>query len=71
MGRVTIKDIASAAGVSVGTVSKVLNGDRTIKEKNLKTVEEAIAQLHYARTGICIFICCDCWIFVVSYAKRW
>ncbi len=47
MRRVTIKDIASAAGVSVGTVSKVLNGNRTVKEKNLKAVEDAIAALDY------------------------
>ena len=47
MRRVTIKDIAAAAGVSVGTVSKVLNGDRTVKEKNLKSVEDAIEALDY------------------------
>lgn len=47
MERVTIKDIASAAGVSVGTVSKVLNGDLTVKEKNRKAVEFAIAELDY------------------------
>ena len=47
MQRVTIKDIASAAGVSVGTVSKVLNGDQTVKEKNLRAVENAISALDY------------------------
>jgi len=45
--RVTIKDIALAAGVSVGTVSKVLNGDQTVKEKNLRAVENAITSLDY------------------------
>lgn len=47
MSRVTIKDIAQAAHVSIGTVSKVLNGDLTVKEKNRKAVEEAITSLGY------------------------
>jgi len=47
MSRVNIKNIAARAGVSVGTVSKVLNGDTSVKEKNRKAVEEAVEELHY------------------------
>ncbi len=45
--RVTIKDIAKKAGVSIGTVSKVLNGDKSVKESNRIAVEEAINALGY------------------------
>lgn len=47
MQKVTIKDIASLAGVSVGTVSKVLNKDQTVKEKNQQAVENSIRILNY------------------------
>lgn len=45
--RVTIKDIAKTACVSVGTVSKVLNGDKSVKDANRKAVEEAVEALGY------------------------
>ena len=45
--RVTIKDIAKTAGVSVGTVSKVLNGDSSVKDVNRRSVEEAVESLGY------------------------
>ncbi|OQA22594.1 MAG: Ribose operon repressor [Actinobacteria bacterium ADurb.Bin346] len=44
---VTIKGIAKEAGVSVGTVSKVLNYDRTVTVKNRNKVIEAIKKLNY------------------------
>lgn len=47
MQRVTIKDIARAANVSLGTVSKVLNGDQSVKEVNRLAVEEAVQTLGY------------------------
>lgn len=47
MARVTIKDIARASQVSIGTVSKVLNGDVTVQEKNRLAVETAIKDLGY------------------------
>src|SRR6056297_2806012 len=43
----TISDIAKKAGVSTGTVSKVLNNDKTVKEKNRLRILEAMKQLHY------------------------
>ena len=43
----TISDIARVAGVSTGTVSKVLNNDERVKEKNRKKVLEAMKRLNY------------------------
>lgn len=45
--KITIKEIAQRANVSVGTVSKVLNGDQSVKESNRKAVEEAVQFLDY------------------------
>lgn len=42
----TIKDVASLAGVSVGTVSNVLNG-KTSNQELIEKVEKAIKQLDY------------------------
>ena len=41
-----MKDVAKEAGVSLGTVSKVINGI-TVREEYKKKVEAAIASLHY------------------------
>lgn len=42
----TIKDIVSKTGLSLGTVSRYLNG-HTIKPKNKQLIEEAIEELDY------------------------
>lgn len=47
MSRVTIKDVAKSAGVSIGTVSKVLNGNQPVKERNRQAIERAIEELNY------------------------
>lgn len=44
---VTIKEIAKKAGVSVGTVSKVLNYDETVSEINKNKVIRTIKELNY------------------------
>lgn len=44
---VTIKDVAKAAGVSVATVSRVVNGATNINEEMKERVEEAIRKLDY------------------------
>ena len=41
----TIKDIAEKAGVSVATVSRVINGSGYVSEKNKKNIEEIIESL--------------------------
>jgi LacI family transcriptional regulator len=46
-GRVRIKDIAEQAGVSVGTVDRVLHGRPNVSEKSRKKVEEVLKQIDY------------------------
>lgn len=43
----TIKDVAGRAGVSVATVSRVLNGNGYVHEDTRQKVEEAIRALNY------------------------
>ena len=43
----TIKDVAAKAGVSVATVSRVLNGTAHIREETQRQVEQAIRELRY------------------------
>ena len=45
---VTIKDVAKAAGVSVATVSRVLNNSATVSETATKQVNSAISELGYS-----------------------
>lgn len=44
----TIKDVAREAGVSVGTVSRVLNAHKTVSPDIKERVDRAIATLNYA-----------------------
>ncbi len=48
----TIKDIAHKAGVSVATVSYVLNDTRWVHEDKRKRVLEAIAELNYVPNAV-------------------
>ena len=43
----TIVDVAKVAGVSVATVSRVVNGNYPVKPETRERVREAIAELHY------------------------
>ena len=45
--RATMKDVARAAGVTIGTVSHVLNGTAPVSEETAARVRAAIGQLHY------------------------
>ncbi|MDQ0243544.1 DNA-binding LacI/PurR family transcriptional regulator [Bacillus fengqiuensis] len=45
--KVTIYDVAEKAGVSIATVSKVINNTGRISEKTRKKVQEIMEQLHY------------------------
>ena len=42
---VTIKDVAKAAGVSISTVSKVINGHYSISEETQERVQQVIQEL--------------------------
>ena len=44
---VTISDVASRAGVSTSTVSKVINNNPTISAETTARVNAAIKELHY------------------------
>ena len=39
---ITMKDVAQLAGVSVGTVSRVINNESGIKQSTLNKVEAAV-----------------------------
>jgi LacI family transcriptional regulator len=45
--KITIKDVATRAGVSVGTVSRVLAQNSTVKPNILERVQKAISELSY------------------------
>jgi LacI family transcriptional regulator len=47
MGSITIKDVAQKAGVSVSTVSRVLNGYSNVNEETRLLVQQAIEDLGY------------------------
>ncbi|MFH0877895.1 MAG: LacI family DNA-binding transcriptional regulator [Candidatus Omnitrophota bacterium] len=44
---VSIEDVAKAAGVSITTVSRVINKFPTVKEENRKKVEEVVRRLNF------------------------
>ncbi|PJO38496.1 LacI family transcriptional regulator [Delftia acidovorans] len=46
--RITVHDVARVAGVSIGTVSRVVNGAATVKPAARERVNQAIAELGWA-----------------------
>ena len=56
MGKIvpTIRDVARIAGVSIGTVSRVLNGAAEVKPRIRKAVEDAIKELDYVPNAAAI-----------------
>lgn len=48
----TIKDVAATAGVSVATVSRVLNGSDRVDAELAARVHDAVARLGYRRSGL-------------------
>ncbi len=49
--RASVKDVALLAGVSVGTVSNVLNRPASVTEKTRTKVEQAMAELNFHRNA--------------------
>ena len=45
--KITIKDIAKEAGVSISTVSRVINGSSPVKKETKERVLKAINKLNY------------------------
>ncbi len=45
--RATIKDVSDMAGVSMKTVSRVLNKEKYVSEETRLRVEQAVAQLNF------------------------
>lgn len=52
MGEATIKDIAKASGVSISTVSRVINGNYPVSREARERVEEAMQRLDYRPNAI-------------------
>ena len=52
MKRITIYEVAKEAGVSLATVSRVINGADVVKEPTKIKVEEAIKKLGYKPNAI-------------------
>ena len=48
MSNATIKDVANECGLSVATVSRVLNNSANVSERSAKRVHEAIEKLGYS-----------------------
>ena len=47
MAKVTIFDVAERAGVSIKTVSRVVNREPNVRDSTRERVEQAIAALNY------------------------
>lgn len=47
-GAPTIADVAAAAGFSPMTVSRVINGEKNVRETTREALLEAIAKLNYS-----------------------
>ena len=45
--RVRLEDVAEAAGVSMKTVSRVLNQEPRVSEQTRRRVQEVVDRLHY------------------------
>src|SRR3954463_13490704 len=50
--RPTMKDVAALSDVSISTVSRVLNGDATVRADRLARVHDAVALLGYQRNDV-------------------
>ena len=48
MKKISIKDVAREAGVSITTVSRALNGYSDVSEKTRRKIQEVVRQLNYA-----------------------
>ena len=49
---ITIKDVAKRAGVSIATVSRVINQSPSVTEQSIQRVQQAIDELGYQPNSI-------------------
>ena len=49
---ITITDVAKQAGVSMATVSRVVNGNNNVKETTRQKVMDVIDKLHYRPNAV-------------------
>ena len=49
--RASVKDVAALAGVSVGTVSNVLNRPGSVADRTRAKVEQAMSELNFHRNA--------------------
>ena len=49
MSRVSIRDVAEHSGFGIGTVSRVLSGDKSVKASTREKILKTIDELHYVR----------------------
>ena len=54
MGRPTIRDVAALAGVSIATVSYVLNGTGSVSKVTAQRVRECVDELGYRINGVAV-----------------
>ena len=52
MGKMNIYDIAKKANVSPATVSRVLNGNQSVREKTRKKVQQIIDESNYVPNSL-------------------
>ena len=57
-GRATVYDVARAAGVSIKTVSRVVNNSSKVSAQTRQRVLEAVADLDYVRGILSVRQCC-------------
>ena len=57
--RVTIYEVAKASGVSLATVSRVINKQGNMTEATRKKVEDTIAKLGYKPSGLAQALACS------------
>lgn len=55
----TLKDVAALSGVSIATVSYVINGSRPVKAETRYRVLDAIRQLNYIPNSLARNLKCD------------
>ena len=64
MKKATIYDVAREAGVSLATVSRVINGSSVVREKTKEKVMKVIDELNFKPNqiarGLATIIICSC-----------